>query len=67
MAGTLALVFFNRPTRVEIVCLAVPIAALLTYGFSDWIGKRRFSDLPPIFSPGIMRLSPGLSFRTWSL
>jgi DEAD/DEAH box helicase domain-containing protein len=25
------------------------------------------TDLPPIFSPGIMRLSPGLSFRTWSL
>ena len=24
-------------------------------------------DLPPIFSPPIMRLSPGLSFRTWSL
>ena len=24
-------------------------------------------DLPPILSPGIMRLSPGLSFRTWSL
>jgi DNA-binding response OmpR family regulator len=24
-------------------------------------------DLPPIFSPGIMRLSPGLGFRTWSL
>jgi hypothetical protein len=25
------------------------------------------ADLPPIFSPGIMRLSPGLGFRTWSL
>lgn len=25
------------------------------------------TDLPPILSPGIMRLSPGLSFRTWSL
>ena len=25
------------------------------------------SDLPPIFSPGMMRLSPGLGFRTWSL
>jgi hypothetical protein len=30
--------------------------------------KNRISgDLPPILSPGIMRLSPGLSFRTWSL
>ena len=28
---------------------------------------NEFIDLPPIFSPGIMRLSPGLSFRTWSL
>jgi hypothetical protein len=25
------------------------------------------TDLPPIISPGIMRLSPGLGFRTWSL
>jgi hypothetical protein len=32
------------------------------------IGDRQWViDLPPIFSPGIMRLSPGLGFRTWSL
>jgi hypothetical protein len=28
---------------------------------------QNVDDLPPIFSPGIMRLSPGLGFRTWSL
>ena len=26
-----------------------------------------YRDLPPIFSPWIMGLSPGLGFRTWSL
>ena len=56
--------------------LAMLIAAFETAMFSaSWVRRMRIrkrqmlisSDLPPIFSPGIMRLSPVLGFPTQPL
>lgn len=47
-AGTLALVYFSRPTAREIIGLSVPIALLLAYGFSGWATKGRLSIVEKI-------------------
>jgi hypothetical protein len=43
LAGTLALVYFDRLHRGEIVLLSITVAALLLYGFSGWIIRRNLS------------------------
>jgi uncharacterized membrane protein YeaQ/YmgE (transglycosylase-associated protein family) len=43
------------------------LGGAVTHMFSRPTNERYHPDLPPIFSPGIMRLSPGLGFRIWSL
>jgi hypothetical protein len=39
-ACTLLLIFFNHPSRREIIFLCIPIIALLIYGFSGWATKN---------------------------
>jgi len=43
VAGTLALVFFNRPSRIEIIWLSIPVAILIAYGLSGWVTKHGLS------------------------